>query len=327
MDFRSIAPGSIDLEDRTFEIRAFGEPSRLRESLARFGILDPLWIMNKGAGHIVVDGFKRLRWAVESGFDSIHCRVFPEDFPLRELHLLRIQKRLFQPDLNLAEKVQIAAALLRLFPPEQIPRPFLGVLNISSRLEILQKWARLGALEDRVLQILATGEIAERAALAVSEWDSESRDAVLPVLQALRCSASIQQEIIERIDEIAVREGKSRSEILSGKQVEQVLSEKNLNHRRKTQALRDVLTLLRYPRLSARESHFEAALRALAPPSPVRIIPPPAFEGNNWRMELAFSGPEELREVLDSARNLASSNGIDLLFHPPGRSSKGDGRE
>lgn len=327
MDFRSIAPDDIDLKDRTFEILAYQAPVRLQESLSRFGIADPLWLLEKGAGFIVVDGFKRLRWAMGAGIESLPCRVFPKDYPHHELRLLRIEKRLFEPDLNLAEKAQIILCLLGLFPPEQAPATLLTAMNVSSRREILEKWASLGALEEAVLGALATGEIAERAAIAVSDWDRESRNAVLPILRSLRCSASIQLEIVERIDEIAVRKKKTRLEILCCEQVEGILSDKEINHRRKTQALRDVLTLLRYPRLSERQRHFEKAIQVIAPPVPLRIIPPPAFEGDNWRMELVFSGRDNLLKVLDSALKMASSPRMDLLFHPPARVSLDDGRQ
>lgn len=327
MDFRSVASDDIDLEDRTFEIHAYQAPVRLQKSLSRFGIADPLWLLQKGAGFIVVDGFKRFRWAMGAGIESLPCRVFPEDYPHHELRLRRIEKRLFEPDLNLAEKAQIILCLLGLFPTEQPPSTFLAAMNVSSRREILEKWANLGALEEAVLGVLATGEIAERAAIAVSEWDRESRNAVLPVLRSLRCSASIQLEIIERVDEIAIRENKSRLEILRCEQVEEILSDPELNHRRRTQALRDVLTLLRFPRLSERQRHFEKAIQVIAPPVPLRIIPPPSFEGDNWKMELVFSGRENLLKVLDSAVEMASSPRMDLLFHPPAPASVDDGRK
>ncbi len=327
MDFRSVAPDDIDLEDRTFEILAYQAPVRLQESLSRFGIADPLWLLQKSAGFIVVDGFKRLRWARGAGIKSLPCRVFPEDHPHHELRLLRIEKKLFEPDLNLAEKAQIIFCLLGLFPLEQPPSTFLAAMNVSSRHEILEKWASLGALEEAVLGVLATGEIAERAAISVSDWDRESRNAVLPILRSLRCSASIQLEIIERVDEIAVRENKSRLEILRCERVEAILADPELNHRRKTQALRDVLTLLRFPRLSERQHHFEKAIQVIAPPVPLRIIPPPSFEGDNWRMELVFSGRENLLKVLDSAVEMASSPRMDFLFHPPARASVDGDRE
>ncbi len=75
----------------------------------------------------------------------------------------------------------------------------------------------------------------------------------MTVLQALRCSSSIQVEIVEHINEIAIRDEKARADIVETPEAGEILASKELNHRRKTQALRDFLAGLRYPRFSARQ--------------------------------------------------------------------------
>ena len=319
---RFVSLAEINLHDDGFEIRKFTEPVRLRESLVHFGILDPPWLLKKGGRHIVVDGFKRLRWAEENGAQGTVCRIFPEDFDAGELWSLRIEKRLFEPEINIAEKAQIISTLLAVFKPDQVPRSFLAALNVANRPELLSKWASLWAKGPETLAILASGAIAERPAIEVADWDERSRAALLAALKTLRCSASIQVEIVEHIDEIAIRDEKVRAEIIETHGVREILASKELNHRQKTQALRDLLAELRYPRLSARHERFRREIESLGLPPRVRIIPPPAFEGNNWRIELSFTGPEELRKVLDSAGAIAGSDRLETLLRPRLRRDK-----
>ena len=309
----------IDLNDNSFEVRNFAGSTRLMESLARFGIFDPPWLRKKGCEHIVVDGFKRLRWAKERGAPGAICRVFTEDYDARELWTRRIEKKIFEREINLAEKAQIISTLLRLFQPEEIPGFFLTGLNVANRPEVLRKWALLSAKGPETLELLASGAIAERAAIEVAGWDKRSRDSVLHVLQALRCSASIQVEIVEHINEIAMRDEKAGADIMGTPHARKIVASKNLNHRQKTQALRGFLSELRHPRLSSRQKRFQRQIESLGLPSEARIIPPVAFEGNNWKMELSFTGPEELRKVLDSTRPLVESERMDIIFRPPGR--------
>ncbi len=314
MNLRFVALPEIDLDDRSFEIRKFALPFRLQESLARFGILDPPWLREKGGQPIVVDGFKRLRWARESGAPGTVCRIFPGTSDDRELWTLRIEKRLFESGLDIVEKAQIISTLLRLFQPGEIPGFFPASLNVANRPEFLRKWASLAAKGTKTLEILALGAIAERAALEVAGWDESSMNAVLAILESLRCSASIQVEIVERITEIALRDGKERSDIIEDPRTLEILASKELNHRQKTQAFRNFLAELRYPRLSARQKRFGLEVQSLGLPSRVRIIPPPAFEGDNWKMELSFTGPEGLREILDSAGSVAMSGRLDAIL-------------
>jgi ParB family transcriptional regulator, chromosome partitioning protein len=317
MDFGFISIREIDLEDGTFEIRGFANRDRLHDSLARFGILAPPWIWKRGGQNIVVDGFKRLRWAGRNGIEGTVCRIFPESSPVRELWERKIEKRIFEPDINLAEKARIVSVMLNLYPSGDIPGFFLTALNLSPRPELLRNWAGLAAEEQEILEILASGDLAERAALEIADWDRESRVAALNILRTLRCSASIQLEIIERIDEIAIREDKPRNEVINDPRSVAIFSDGHLNHRQKTQALRDLLGLLRFPMLRAREQRFQESLEALALPHAIRIVPPPAFEGNNWRMELSFSNAGVLRDLLAKAVDVAASKGLDGVLETP----------
>ena len=319
MDVLFVTLPEIDLGDSSFEVRKFASSTRLLESLARFGILDPPWLRKKGLEHIVVDGFQRLRRAKEHGAPGAICRIFPEDCDARELWKRRIEKKIFEREINLAEKAQIISTLLRLFQPEEIPRLFLSDLSVANRPEVLRKWAMLSATGPETLELLASGAIAERTALEVAGWDKRSRDSVLPVIRALRCSASIQVEIVEHINEIAMRDEKAGADIMETPHAREIVASKELNHRQKTQALREFLAELRHPRLSSRQKRFQREVESLGLPSDVRIIPPVAFEGNNWKMELSFRGPEELRKILDSTGSLVKSDRLDTIFRAAGR--------
>ncbi len=316
MDLRHIPFDEIDREDRTFEIRGFHESTPLRDSLERFGILEPPWVHGGPGKYFIVDGFKRLEWARENGAEAADLLLLPGTLSTRELWERRIEKRLFEHGPGLAEKVKIAAVLLDLYPEGNVPCHFLSALNLPPRREVLEKWARLQSDGDAVLEILGSGEIADRAVLETSAWDALSRLAVLGILRGLRCSASIQVEIVERIHEISLREERPLSEILDDPSLREILSDEKLNHRRKTQALRDLLTRLRFPRLSRRQRQCEKNIEELALPHSVRIIPPPAFEGDGWRMELAFSNTLELRNALASAGKLIEPDRLGWIMAP-----------
>jgi ParB family chromosome partitioning protein len=322
MNLRFVSFPEIDLDDGSFEIRRFAPPLRLQESLERFGILDPPWLREKGGRNVVVDGFKRLRWAMGNGAQGTVCRIFPEICNDRDLWTRKIEKRLFEPALDIVEKAQIISILPGLFKPGEIPGVLLSSLNVANRPDILRKWTSLSAWGTETLEILTRGAIAERAALEIADWDDGSRIAVLSILESLRCSASIQVEIVERITEIALRDGKERRAIMENPRTRDILASKELNHRQRTQALRELLAELRFPRLSSRKKRFSLDVESLGLPPRVRIIPPPAFEGNNWKMELSFTGVEGLREILASAGSAAMSGRLDHVLEPQPHQAK-----
>ena len=206
----------------------------------------------------MVDGFKRLRWAKENRAEGLFCRIFGEDSDLGEIWGARIEKKIYEGELNPAEKARIIAVLAELFGLGEIPGFFLSSLKVANRAQTLRKWVLLSGAGPGMLEALGCGEVCERAALEIADWDPSSSGLVLALLRALRCSASIQVEIVERINEIAIREEKSRAEVLEMAPVRRILSSKELNHREKTQALREYFNELRNPRLTSRRKRFEA---------------------------------------------------------------------
>ncbi|MFP5213292.1 MAG: ParB/RepB/Spo0J family partition protein [Acidobacteriota bacterium] len=314
---------SIDWEDRSFEIPYFMPHDRLEASLRSHGIIHPplVWAL-EGGRYVIVDGFKRLEWARKEGMAEVSCVVCSDGMGRRGIVLRRVEEKLFGPPLNVAEKARVALLLSGILSIEQIATDYLPRLGMGSRPEGVKRLLRLAVSEEALLQGAASEEVSERAALELAEWDTADRAVALCALKTLRCSASIQMEILERVSEIALREEASRKAVFELPELAGTLTDPDWNHRQKTQALRDALARLRYPRLKAREERFAREMAECSLPGNVRITPPPAFEGDRWQMSLFFSNPAELQAVLDQARTLALSPRFDGLMSPREKKSK-----
>jgi ParB family transcriptional regulator, chromosome partitioning protein len=305
----------LDWEDETFAVRSFLPRSRLEISLEQHGMIFPPWAWARDSRkYAIVDGFKRLEWARQKGVEQVPCLVFPAACSHQKLLVLRVEGKLFGPPLNPAEKAQIIARLVRTMPQQFIWERILPALEVPQRNEAVAGWRRLSEAGEDLLMAAASGEIAERAALELSTWDYEERAEILAVLKALRCSASIQMEITERIREIALREDLQRSAVLQQPEFQAILKERRSNHRQKTEALRALLTRWRFPRLSAREERFTRQWSAAALPLSIRLAPPAGFEGERWQLQLTFASPEELKKLLEKAVDFAGSPLIESLL-------------
>jgi ParB family transcriptional regulator, chromosome partitioning protein len=273
---------------------------------------------------LIVDGFKRLEWLREMRGENASCIPFPAETDIEGLWLWRITGKAFGPLLNVAEKAQLVARLLDFLSSEEERRNLLAHMDVPFRPEILTRWRRLGESSTGLLRAAALGEIGERAALELASWPNETdaRDGILGLLGQLRCSASIQMEIIERLSEIAVIRDETRLAVLQDRKIDTVLTHQSWNHREKTQALRDLLARLRFPRLHAREDAFQKHLAELSLPKAIRISPPPSFEGDVFRLQIDFSSAEELSSHIEAAGAIVEDPRLERLMNPT-RSGKG----
>ncbi|NTV43060.1 MAG: hypothetical protein HGA63_07140 [Syntrophobacteraceae bacterium] len=313
---------SVDLrhlvrDDTRFAVESFRPRDRLHKSLKRTGMLTCPWVWACGQErYVVVDGFKRLEWAVSEGILNVDCLVFPEETEPFRLMVLRVEGKLFGPPLNVAEKARMIAELKRCKAPEPVEEGYLAALEIPSRPDAVDAWCRLAASGESLLRAAASEEISERTALELAHWDGNARDGALEILRLLRCSASIQAEILERVKEIARRAGKDKVHVIKDPRIVNILEDKGANHREKTHTLRRFLTRLRFPRLSSREERFSAEVEKACLPGNLRLVPPPSFEGDRWQAVMAFSSPQELEELAGRAGDLARSNLIQSIMHP-----------
>jgi len=145
-------------------------------------------------------------------------------------------------------------------------------------------------------------------------WEAEAQRPMLALLSELRCSASIQVEVLERTTEIAFGREQGRADLLQDPELITIMSDSRRNHRQKTQALRELLARWRFPRLKAREERFAREMAAASLPRSMRLAPPPYFEGEQWQLQASFSSPEELEAILDEARSFARSSKLRTIM-------------
>ncbi|MBP8644946.1 MAG: hypothetical protein KBH99_02350 [Syntrophobacteraceae bacterium] len=304
-------------EDTRFAVPGFTSKDFLLESLHRYGILGLPWVWEQSGGRkVVVDGFMRLRWALESGLETVSCLVFDRNTPCERLIRLRVEEKLLGPPPNPAEKARLVHLLSRLSPEDgSLPRLF-QALGISPRKEVLELWQRLGASGTDLLEEAASGGICERAALELARWDVDATREVLEWFRVLRCSASVQVEILERIVEIAEREKRDKIEVLRDPALRSFLSTPHQNHRQKTRKFREMLARRRFPRLHSRMDRFQEDVTALSLPEDVQLVPPRDFEGERWQIRLIFSSSGELAKGVKTAERLAQSGELEKVLYP-----------
>ena len=327
--------GDLELADDRFSIHRFSAEDQLRDSLDQVGMIEAPFVWGgEDRRYMVVDGFKRLRWARASGRDEIVCRVFPADTDYEYLWRLRAEGKLFGPPLNTAERAQLIAKAAAVLPLPYLTERLLPALGLPPRGDVLDSWRRLAQAGDELLRAVAADEVCERVALRLLPWSEAERTAMLTLLKELRCSASIQVEILERIGEIALQRDQQPLTVLTEPELQTILQNRQANRRQKTLVVRELLNRWRFPRLRAREERFARSVQALQLPRGVRLQPPPAFEGEDWRLEITFASPEELHSLLAKMQSCSRFQSLAAVLEGggaprPGVASAalGDGKE
>jgi hypothetical protein len=307
--------GRVRWHDRTYFIDSYQPQTALRGSLDRHGLLGScsVWVRPDGE-YTIVDGFKRLGWAADNGWKTLPAAVFPASSDPAFLWRIRLETKLFGTPLNLAEKAQLVAKLAEVLGEPRTFDECLPVLGMARRPHVVEDMCRLAVAGNEILEAAASGVLCERAALALVAWEDRGRRTGLQLLLQLKCSASIQIEILDQASDIALRDGIDPAELLGRPELRAILDEPRWNPRRRTQAVRDLLFHWRHPRLTEKLASFAEQAARSGLPAGAQLVPPPAFEGNRWRLELAFTEAQELDRMLPELARWVRSRPLQGFF-------------
>jgi ParB family chromosome partitioning protein len=298
----------IDLAEATPEIAAAPALDRLAASLKEVGLLNPPWLRPRPGGQRwqVVTGARRIQAAAALGWREITVRLLPAAAPDYYCLLVHLIDNAYTRGFNLREQAALAARLLTHCDRETVAARYLPYLGLPPSQACLGRLIKTAGLEPPWQQLAASGRLALTAAARLAEWDPESRAAAWPFLDGLRLSQSKQEELLDQVALLARRQGIAPAAVLARDELHRLLTDPHCSPQERTEAVRRRLYAQVYPRLSAAREAFATALSRLGwKRTPrLRLHPPPAFEGPDFRLEIKFQDAPELQQLLTEITRL-----------------------
>jgi len=301
----NIAISDIDLTPGPFCMSFNFNLEPLKVSIEKFGVINPPYLLrNPDNNFLVVAGYRRLMAVKELGWHDIVCHVLPDRFTLLNAFLFNLNDNLIHRQLNNIEKGMILQRLTRFTSTEEIVTNFMPILGIPSNKQQLELFLGLEELEERIKIYVAMERLSVRVAGLLRNIEKNNRLEINELFTSLKWSFNQQWETLQWIKEIASREGRSIIEIIDSKDIKEVLCTTTMNKPQKVKAIVKILKFRRFPSLSKAEKLFNKGIFNLSLPLGVKIIPPPFFEGTDYKLEVTFRKGEDLKEKLANLCNV-----------------------
>ena len=305
----------VDLNDSACLITYGPPPEKLFRSIQAVGLLQKPLLQRKNDGQLqIICGSRRLAVCREMGLEPLECQVLPTPLPPLSSLSLAIYDNLAQRVLNPVEKALVFTKIADHMEQTEIIKEFMPLLDLEPSVKLFNRYVGLLQLEPVILDVLAGGNLHERTGFALSTLEGEDRLALFQLFEEFPFSASVQEELLEAVTEIARREGITPAEIIRGEDVEKQRAASRRPLRQKAQEIRKYLQARRMPRLTARRERFSRDVRELGLPSGARLSPPPYFEGSKWRLEFTFRSSDELAVGLRRVAELAEEPSFQRLM-------------
>ncbi len=309
----SVPLSDLDLNDRLtdFSLNPNGCPEKLLDSVKEVGIRHPISICSANKPYKIISGHKRVQATIKAGLTNIPAFLFPtmddalvtnlkENFALR--HYSDIEKgcilnKLIAEGIEEDIIIDLYMPLLELERSKKIFQDLILVEKIGSG---LQKLLHRSNVPVKVFQVFFT-------------WDNENQEAAEKFFTTTRPGVNKWRDLLELIEEISKRDGKTPIDIFSAPATIETLKDKGLTPPQKYDRVHQALQQNRYPVLSDLKKQVLRALDEMKLNNKTRLKYDDAFENDEMKLELKFRDERELSQQVEKIFQALQSGSIEKL--------------
>jgi ParB family chromosome partitioning protein len=302
----------ISLRDERFRTSYFFDLDPIIRSIRRVGLTSPPLLRKEEKGFVIVSGWKRILACRKLGLKEI-AALITEEKNDRRLFLWALEANRVARRLGPAEKAEVVLKLRKMGLPERnLLRTYLPLLGLPATAGHLKSILALARAELEVKRLVEEKDLPPHVVESILRFGSAERRLLLPLLRPL--GQNKQKELLDDLWEIGRRDGIQARRILQRAEIRRALRPAGLSPLQRAERLRSLLKKMRYPRLSAREEAFAAAVRRIGWPKGVAVRPAPFFEDRDIMVSFSFRNREELKACLEKLAAAAGRECVDDLF-------------
>ena len=129
-------------------------------------------------------------------------------------------------------------------------------------------------------------------------WNTADGAALLEVALALKAGENHLRDLMDYLEEIALRDGITIGELLQSKTITDIRTDPRLGRADRLKRIKDQIRRVRFPRLSQIEDLIQSKIRQLKLPRGVKVSVPVGLEGGDLQIEFAAGSPAEFKGIL-----------------------------
>jgi len=301
-DIRKIPLKEMDLLDETFSVNFMAHLEKLRSSIEKVGLIQPVLVREKHPRYQIVCGFRRVSVCQELGWDEMEARVIHQAENDLSLFLISLHDNLTTRGFN---SVEVAIALDKLvhhfrMDPSVVIETFLPLFSLETSEKILNTYLSLVSLEDGMKRYIVQEEVSRSNIRRLTSMTSEDRAATLSLLSVLKLGENRLREVLTLLEETAQRDHRTVREMIALREIQAVLGHQDLTPSQRTEKVKKVLLNLRYPRLHQLQETFEIKRKELNLPAGLSLQHSAFFEAKGMKMELQFETLEDYQSLVSS---------------------------
>lgn len=313
MLFSRIPIKFIDFTDNTFNLKPDNYrqniSENLKNSIQRIGILHPPIVKEHTSSSFqIITGRHRLLSAIETGQTSCNCYTAHPDISDNQALDISLEDTILSHPLSAIEEAQYLRKSIHSLNIEEAAGRYSLITNKrTSSFQVKQK-LKLLELEEPIQTAVHEKLLEEKVALEMSKMSFVDRMTLFEIITLLQLSVSNQKKLTASCLELAGRKNASLRDILSGDDVQHILTHHESNLPQKASQLMELIYKKRFPRLTEEENAFHKFVSGLHLPHNISLTHSPSFEKDTINMDIRFKNREECVRIWKNIANHCKTN-------------------
>ena len=277
---------------------------RLKESVARYGIRNPLVVT---CDRVLVAGHKRLIAAGAGEIRKIPVLELPaRPAPKKDLFFLA----LFSNWDRFASEIDKAWSIRRakqdfLLDEETILQEILPILGLAPERGIYERYLKIAGLQPDLLDLAAAGELPFRGVQALLRFSAADQDIfACAIARKAALTANQLLQVSEWLSDLLKMNRTDLKSYLKNTELEKFLEHPSPDRRGKAEHFYQAVRALRFPQLAEREKKFEISLRRIEGRfEDLSVRAPSAFEEEGITLSAKVRNPESLARLVSKMQS------------------------
>jgi ParB family chromosome partitioning protein len=241
------------------------------------------------ASFSIVSGFRRIEATCASAQNTLYVRIIDAQVSEIVCAQIAIAENAQQRPLNPIEQSRSLVLLSRYHKSEDHLIAAARSLGLPYHPDLIHKLILLNDLPKPVQEFVINGIVSLPIALELNKLETNVAIELAHLFKIFKFGLNKQRELITIIQEIAIREGMSITEILASDAVLNILNDTHMDRGTKSIRLRSHLRGRRYPNLTQTQKVFQTGVKQLKLGHGVSLVPPKDFEGTLYTLTLSFN--------------------------------------
>ena len=145
-------------------------------------------------------------------------------------------------------------------------------------------------------------------------WNANDGAALLEVALSLKAGENHLRDLMDWLEEIALREGVAIGETLRSKTISDKRPDPRLGRPDRLKRIKDQVRRIRFPRVSQIEDSIQSKIRQLKLPPAVRVSVPAGLEGGDLQIEFTAGSPGEFKNILGKLGAAVESESLAEIY-------------